>query len=79
LRIAIGRHATASSAQVELAVTGTAVRLTVRGDGVGLPEQRHDSGLGNLNKRGEELGWLARRRSEQFDLGVRPTHGRGGL
>lgn len=55
----IGRHAAASSARVELAVTGTAVRLTVRDDGVGLPEQRHDSGLGNLTKRAEELdGWL---------------------
>jgi signal transduction histidine kinase len=33
----IGRHAAASSAQVELAVTGTAVRRTVRDDGVGRP------------------------------------------
>lgn len=40
-------------------MTGTAVRLTVRDDGVGLPEQRHDSGLGNLTTRAEELGgWL---------------------
>lgn len=55
----IERHAVASSAQVELAVIGTAVRLTVRDDGVGLPEQRHDSGLGNLTTRAEELvGWL---------------------
>lgn len=55
----IGRHAAASSAQVELAVTGTAVRLTVRDDGVGLPTRRHDSGLANLTKRAEELGgWL---------------------
>lgn len=52
----IGRHAAASSAQVELAVTGTAVRLTVRDDGVGLPEQHHDTGLGNLTTRAEELG-----------------------
>ncbi|MFN2495902.1 MAG: GAF domain-containing protein [Pseudonocardiaceae bacterium] len=55
----IGRHAGASSARVELAVTGTMVRLTVRDDGVGLPEQRHESGLGNLARRAEELGgWL---------------------
>jgi signal transduction histidine kinase len=55
----IGRHAAASSAQVELAVNGTAVRLTVRDDGVGLPEDRHESGLGNLAARAEELGgWL---------------------
>jgi signal transduction histidine kinase len=55
----IGRHAAASSAWVELAVTGAAVRLTVRDDGIGLPEQRHDSGLSNLTKRAEELGgWL---------------------
>jgi signal transduction histidine kinase len=55
----IGRHAAASSTHVELAVTETAIRLTVRDDGVGLPEQRHDSGLGNLTTRAEELGgWL---------------------
>lgn len=55
----IGRHAAASCARVELAVTGTAVRLTVRDNGIGLPEQRHDSGLGNLSKRAEDLGgWL---------------------
>jgi signal transduction histidine kinase len=55
----IGRHAAASSAQVGLAVTGAAVRLTMRDDGVGLPEQHHDSGLDNLSKRAEELGgWL---------------------
>jgi signal transduction histidine kinase len=61
----IGRHAAASSARVELAVTGAAVRLTVRDDGVGLPEHRHDSGLDNLNKRAEELGgWLDARTVE---------------
>lgn len=55
----IGRHASATSSQVELAVTSTAVRLTVRDDGVGLPDQRHESGLGNLARRAEELGgWL---------------------
>ncbi|MGH4011864.1 MAG: GAF domain-containing protein [Pseudonocardiaceae bacterium] len=55
----IERHAAASSTQIELAVTKTAVRLTVRDDGIGLPEQRHDSGLDNLTKRAEELGgWL---------------------
>jgi signal transduction histidine kinase len=55
----VGRHAAASSARVELAVTGTAVRLTVRDDGVGLPEQRHESGLSNLSRRADELGgWL---------------------
>jgi two-component system, NarL family, sensor histidine kinase DevS len=61
----IGRHAAASSARVEFAVTGAAVRLTVRDDGVGLPEHRHDSGLDNLNKRAEELGgWLDARTVE---------------
>jgi signal transduction histidine kinase len=55
----IGRHAAATGAEVELAVTSTAVRLTVRDDGVGLPVQRHESGLGNLSRRADELGgWL---------------------
>lgn len=55
----IGRHAAASAAQVELAVTGTAIRLTVRDNGIGLPAQHTDSGLGNLGRRAEELGgWL---------------------
>jgi len=52
----IGRHAEASAALVELAVTGTTIRLTVRDNGVGLPEQRADSGLANLARRAEELG-----------------------
>lgn len=64
----IGRHAAASSARVELVVTGIAVRLTVRDDGVGLPEQRHESGLGNLASRAEDLGgWL--------DARAVPPHG----
>ncbi|MGH3796838.1 MAG: GAF domain-containing protein [Pseudonocardiaceae bacterium] len=55
----IGRHAVANSAQVELTVTSTAVRLTVRDDGIGLPVQRVESGLGNLGSRADELGgWL---------------------
>jgi signal transduction histidine kinase len=55
----VGRHAEATSARVELAVTNTAVRLTVRDNGIGLPEQRTESGLGNLGSRAEELGgWL---------------------
>ena len=55
----IGRHAGARVAQVELAVTGTSVRLTVRDDGIGLPTQRTESGLDNLGRRAEELGgWL---------------------
>ncbi|MGH3811252.1 MAG: sensor histidine kinase, partial [Pseudonocardiaceae bacterium] len=55
----IGRHAAASAAQVELAVTGTAIRLTVRDDGIGLPTQRTESGLDNLGRRADELGgWL---------------------
>jgi len=64
----IGRHAAASSARVELAVTGTAVRLTVRDNGVGLPDHRHESGLGNLATRAEDLGgWL--------DARTIPPHG----
>ncbi len=52
----IGRHAEASTALVELAVQDRVVRLTVRDDGIGLPEQRTDSGLTNLARRAEELG-----------------------
>ncbi|MGH3915726.1 MAG: sensor histidine kinase [Pseudonocardiaceae bacterium] len=59
----IGRHAEASAALVELAVTGTAIRLTVRDDGIGLPAQRTDSGLANLAKRAEELNGHLKARS----------------
>ncbi|HEY6422807.1 MAG TPA: GAF domain-containing sensor histidine kinase [Pseudonocardiaceae bacterium] len=56
----IGRHSGAARAWVELVVTGTAVRLTVRDDGVGIPAQRLDrgpgSGLGNLGERADHLG-----------------------
>ncbi|HEX2300706.1 MAG TPA: histidine kinase, partial [Pseudonocardiaceae bacterium] len=64
----IGRHAGASGAQVELAVGGTSVRLTVRDNGIGLPTQRTESGLDNLGRRAEELGgWL--------DARAVPPHG----
>jgi signal transduction histidine kinase len=43
------------------------VRLTVRDNGVGLPEQRHGA-LGDLGKRAEELGgW--------FDARTGGSHG----
>lgn len=59
------RHAAASAVTVELGVAGSAVRLTVRDDGVGLPDERTDSGLANLAARAEELGgWADARRTQ---------------
>lgn len=55
----VARHAAASSAWVELGVTGSAVRLAVRDDGIGLPADRAESGLANLSQRADELGgWM---------------------
>ncbi|MDY0812559.1 GAF domain-containing protein [Kitasatospora purpeofusca] len=50
------RHAKARWVEVALRATGAQVVLTVRDDGVGIPEQGRRSGLRNLADRAESLG-----------------------
>ena len=52
------RHAEASRAEVEVAVSSSALRLIVRDDGQGLPAEprRAGRGLRNLSARAEALG-----------------------
>ncbi|MEV0537525.1 GAF domain-containing sensor histidine kinase [Kitasatospora sp. NPDC050463] len=50
------RHAQAARVEVVLQATGKEVVLTVRDDGVGVPEQGRRSGLRNLAERAEGLG-----------------------
>jgi signal transduction histidine kinase len=52
----IAKHAQASSAVVELAVSADTVVLRVLDDGVGLPASRHESGLQNARARAVALG-----------------------
>lgn len=50
------RHARASKVDVEVAVDGADVALTVADDGVGIPAGGRRSGLANLAERAEQLG-----------------------
>jgi len=50
------RHARASRVDVEVAVDGSEVALTVIDDGVGIPTGGRRSGLANLAERAEQLG-----------------------
>jgi signal transduction histidine kinase len=52
----IAKHARASSASVTVSVTGAEVSLQVSDDGVGLPAERHESGLRNARNRASGLG-----------------------
>ena len=52
----VARHALANQAHVEVHVTGQELWLTVIDHGVGLSEDRHESGLENVRRRAEELG-----------------------
>ena len=52
----VARHALADQAQVEVHVTDTDLRLTVIDDGVGLTEDRSESGLRNARRRAADLG-----------------------
>lgn len=54
------RHASASSATVELRVTAGEVVLCVTDDGRGLPAERRDSGLRNVRRRATERGGALR-------------------
>lgn len=57
----VARHARATSVELRLMVTSTAIRLSIADDGVGLsPRARRGSGLDNLNLRAERNGgWCA--------------------
>ncbi len=52
----LARHALADHAEVELRVDQLEVVLTVTDDGVGLREDRHESGLRNARRRASALG-----------------------
>jgi len=52
----LGRHAKATTASVEIEVDTHELRLRVTDDGVGLPEDRHESGLRNVRRRAENMG-----------------------
>lgn len=52
----VARHAHATSVSLQIEATPEYVELRVSDDGVGLPEDRHESGLGNLRTRAIRLG-----------------------
>jgi signal transduction histidine kinase len=52
----VARHAHAEQAQVEVRVSATEVCLSVSDDGIGLAEDRDESGLRNVRRRAAELG-----------------------
>jgi signal transduction histidine kinase len=52
----VARHSLANEAHVEVHVGAAELRLTVIDHGVGLAEDRHESGLGNVRRRAEALG-----------------------
>lgn len=52
----VARHARAASADVELSVSDSEVRLVVSDDGAGMAEDRVESGLRNARRRATDLG-----------------------
>lgn len=56
----VARHALADQAQVEVSVSGHELRLTVVDDGIGLAEDRAESGLRNVRRRAAGLGGTVR-------------------
>jgi signal transduction histidine kinase len=52
----VARHAQADWAQIEVQATDQEVRLSVADDGVGLSEDRTESGLRNVRRRAADLG-----------------------
>ena len=56
----VARHALADQAQVEVHVSGSELRLTVVDDGIGLAEDRVESGLRNVRRRAAGLGGTVR-------------------
>ncbi|MET0998224.1 MAG: GAF domain-containing protein [Marmoricola sp.] len=61
----VARHALADQAQVELHVSDQEVRLTVVDDGIGLAEERSESGLRNVRRRATGLGGSVELRPHQ--------------
>ncbi|MCW2757463.1 MAG: dosT, partial [Nocardioidaceae bacterium] len=61
----VARHALASQTIVEIQVSENGVLLRVVDDGIGFPDERHESGMRNVRRRAEELGGVVRlRRTE---------------
>jgi signal transduction histidine kinase len=52
----VARHALADQAQIEVDVNGQVLRLTVVDDGIGVAEERVESGLRNVRRRAAGLG-----------------------
>jgi len=52
----VARHAQAGHGQVGVQVSATELRLSVSDDGIGLAEDRSESGLRNVRRRATELG-----------------------
>ena len=52
----VARHALADQAQIEVHVSDSELRLTVVDDGIGLAEERTESGLRNVRRRAAGLG-----------------------
>jgi signal transduction histidine kinase len=52
----VARHALADQAQIEVRVSGNELRLSVVDDGIGLSEDRVESGLRNVRRRAAGLG-----------------------
>ena len=52
----VARHALAGSADVDVSVSDTEVRLVVSDDGTGLADNRSESGLRNARRRAADLG-----------------------
>jgi signal transduction histidine kinase len=64
----MARHSLSDQAHVEVDVTDEELCLTVTDHGVGLSEERRESGLGNVRRRAESLGG---------SMDLRPTEPRG--
>ncbi len=56
----VARHAKASSVTIDIEADPEQLTLRVSDDGVGLPEERHESGLRNIHRRAEKSGGAVR-------------------
>ncbi|GGR69977.1 signal transduction histidine kinase [Nocardioides luteus] len=64
----LARHAQAHSAQIELSLQDDEIKLVVRDDGTGVPEEAEESGLKNARCRAVQLGG-------QLEIGPRDPSG----